>query len=176
MIVKHITQIGNPVIREKSKPVLKISSPTVKRIIKNLVDSMRYHGLLGMAAPQIGINLRIFVTEIRKTRTTKKARSRKYDQVRVFINPNIMSRSRKQVLGYEGCGSVANAGIFGEIKRSYSITVKAQDSKGKKFLLKASDLLARVIQHEYDHLEGKVFLDHSPHKKSLMSREEYLKR
>lgn len=172
MIIKEATQVGNPIIRDKSKAVLSVSSPATKRIVRNLIDSMRYHGLVGMAAPQIGISQRIFVTEIRKT----KSRSPKaLDSIRVFINPRIISRSSKQAFGYEGCGSVARAGLFGNVKRSYAVTIEAFDRRGKKFKLHATGLLARIIQHEYDHLDGKVFLDRLGNMKSVMSREEYLR-
>jgi peptide deformylase len=170
VVIKHTTQIGNPMIRRKARR----ASPTSKitrRITRDLIDSMRYHGLVGMAAPQIGISQRIFVSEIRKTKTRKQ---RGADPVRVFINPRIISYSRKQVFGYEGCGSVANSGLFGSVRRSQSVVVEAFDEKGKKFKLRASGLLARIIQHEIDHLDGKVFLDRLSDMKSVMSREEYL--
>ena len=171
MIVKHATQVGNPIIRAKSKEVV-VSSKQNKAIVKNLIDSMRYHGLVGMAAPQIGINKRIFVTEIRKTKARKPS---SLDPVRVFINPKILSMSRKKELGYEGCGSVAAGGLFGNVKRSGAVVVEAFNEKGKKFRLRTSGLLARIIQHEFDHLEGKVFLDRLANMKSIMSREEYLR-
>jgi len=134
---------------------------------------MRYQGLVGMAAPQIGINRRIFVSEIRKTKTRTRSG---IDPVRSFINPKIINSSRKQVVGYEGCGSVACSGLFGNVKRAQSLTIEAFDEKGKKFKLYASGLLARIIQHETDHLDGEVFLDRLSDTKSLMSREEYLRR
>ena len=174
MIIKSVTQVGNPIIRKKSKNVASVKSLSVKKIIKNLTDSMRHSNLVGMAAPQIGQNLRIFVTEIRKTKFRKKIKE--LDGLRVFINPKIISRSRKMVSGYEGCGSVATAGIFGKVPRPYRVTVSAINEKNKKFVFTAKGLLARVIQHETDHLDGIVFLDKVADKKSLMSREEYLKK
>ncbi|MFA6422346.1 MAG: peptide deformylase [Candidatus Buchananbacteria bacterium] len=172
MIIRSVTQVGNPVIRKKSQKVDSVKSPEVKKIIKDLVDTMRSANLVGMAAPQIGVNLRIFVTGIRETVYRKTDNT---ESVRVFINPKIISKSKKQVLGFEGCGSVASAGIFSKVSRSSQITVEAFSEKNEKFVVKAKGLLARVIQHEYDHLEGVVFLDKAD-KKSLMSREEYLKR
>jgi peptide deformylase len=174
MIIRKTTQVGNPIIRKKSLPVKGIlNSKRIRKITKDLIDSMRYHGLVGMAAPQIGINQRIFVSEIRKTKVRK---PNEIDPVRVFINPKIISLSRENVSGYEGCGSVANAGLFASVKRAKSVVVIATDEKGKKFKLRAGGLLARIIQHETDHLDGKVFLDRLTDTKSIMSREEYLKR
>jgi peptide deformylase len=172
MIIKSVAQVGNPIIRKKSKKVTSITSPETKKIVKDLTDSMRHANLVGMAAPQIGYNLRIFVTEVRTTTLRKTNES---DKLRIFINPQIIHASKKQVLGYEGCGSVASANIFGKVPRSSQITVEAFDEKNKKFVFTAKGLLARVIQHEFDHLEGIIFLDKVSDKKSLMNREEYIK-
>ncbi len=134
---------------------------------------MRYHGLVGMAAPQIGINLRIFVTEVRKTKTRD---PKSIDLLRVFINPRITRFSKQQALGYEWCGSVAKSGLFGKVKRPSRVRVVAYDVKGERFIIDAKNLLARIVQHEMDHLDGKVFLDRISNTQTLMSREEYLKR
>ena len=174
MIIKQATQVGNPIIRRKSSPVRAgFDSRRLKGIVRDLIDSMRYHNLVGMAAPQIGINQRIFVSEIRRTKTRS---PRGADPVRVFINPRIVDTSRKQTACYEGCGSVARSGLFGNVKRAQSVTVEAFDENGKKFKLCAKGLLAKIIQHEADHLDGKVFLDRMTDMRSLMSRDEYLKR
>jgi peptide deformylase len=141
-------------------------------MIKDLTDSMRHANLVGMAAPQIGQNFRIFVTEIKATTLRK---MNELDKLRVFINPKIINRSQKTISGYEGCGSVATAGIFGKVPRSAELSITAFDQNNKKFLLTAKGLLARIIQHEIDHLEGIIFLDKVSDKNSLMSREEYIK-
>ncbi len=139
-----------------------------------LIDSMRHHGLVGMAAPQIGKSERIFVTEVRKTAARKRLSSKDEDKLRVFINPTITSFSKRETKGWEGCGSVASGKLFGEVKRPNSVTVKANDRTGKEFEFKASNLVARVIQHEMDHLNGKVFTDKAD-AASYMSKNEYLK-
>ena len=170
MIVRKATQLGNPVIRTKAKPVSPNTKVT-KKVITDLIDSMRHHGLVGMAAPQIGTSLRIFVTEIRKTQYRNKEQSEK---LRVFINPRITSFSKKTIKAWEGCGSVASANLFGMTRRPTSIRIVAQDQNGEKFELEAKGLLAQVIQHEMDHLNGRVFTDHAD-PKTYMSRPEYLK-
>lgn len=174
MIIKYVTQVGNKVIREKVKEVSNPGTKTVKKIVKDLVDSMRHHNLVGMAAPQIGKGLRIFVTEIKKTKLRKDVGSENIDPLRIFINPKILSTSKKELKGWEGCGSVAAANLFGMVKRPTSIVVEAVDENGEKFQLKASHLLARVVQHEMDHLDGIVFVDRAD-TKTYMSRNEYLK-
>ena len=86
MMIKEITQIGNPLLHQKSKFVAKINSKETKRIIKNLIDSTSYHGLIDIVASQIGEKLSIFVTEVRKT----KYRNLKKDKLRIYVNPKII--------------------------------------------------------------------------------------
>ncbi len=173
MATKRTVQIGNPAIRTKSVPVPLPASASVKKIVRDLVDSMRANGLVGMAAPQIGINKRIFVTEIR---TTDTRRSDGRDPVRVFINPKILEVSARKTADYEGCGSVAYAGLFGIVRRANTVMVAAYGLDGKRFVLRVEGLLARIVQHEQDHLEGKVFLDRMAGMGSITGREELLKR
>jgi len=171
MIIKETTQVGNPIIRKKAKRVNDSQSKEVKIVIKNLVDSMRHDELVGMAAPQIGEGLKIFVTEIRNTKLRKVS---ELDVMRVFINPHIVVFSNKTILGWEGCGSVAASNLFGKVSRSVSIIVEAQNRDGDIFQLKAKGLLARVIQHEMDHLQGVVFTD-TAQTKTYMSKREYIR-
>ena len=149
MIIKSIKQVGNPIIRKKSMKVVSAKSPKIKKIIKDLTDTMRHSNLVGIAAPQIGQSLRIFVTEIKATKYRKPS---ELDKLRVFINPKIIWSSKKKVSGYEGCGSVASSGIFGKVSRSTKIIVSASDKNNNEFILNAKGLLARIIEHEYDHL------------------------
>ncbi len=173
MIVKEATQVGNPLIRAKASAVPDIATKSVQKVIDDLVDSMRFHELVGMAAPQIGKSLRIFVTEIRETRF-RKADSPTIDGLRVFVNPKIVSFSKKEAKDWEGCGSVAASRLFGMVKRPHSLVIKAMDRTGATFQMKASGLLARIIQHEMDHLNGRVFTD-SADPRTYMSKNEYLK-
>lgn len=173
MIIKNVTQVGNKVIRSRAKEVRDVLSKETKRAIKDLVDSMRHHELVGMAGPQIGAGLRIFVSEIRVTKLRKGQGVSNADKLRVYVNPKITWQSKEKVAGYEGCGSVVSANLFGMIERPKSVVVEALDENGKPFKLKAENLLARVIQHEFDHIEGKVFTD-STDPATYMSRDEYI--
>ena len=173
MIIKKIIQIGNPILKQKTTPVKNIKTKKVQQTIYDLVDSMKYHKLVGIAAPQISWKLRIFVTEIRKT-PTRSPKSK--DKLRIYINPEIIWKSPKQVILYEGCGSVAYGQLFGPVKRPEMVTVVAHEKNGKKFEIKADGLLSRVIQHEYDHLEGVEFTEKITDIRRIMSREEYIKR
>lgn len=173
MGIKKTSEIGSKVIRSCAKEIKNPSSPGVKKIISNLTDTMRHENLVGMAAPQIGIGSRIFISEVRKTILRKNIS--KLDPLRVFINPVITKSSKKLVDGYEGCGSVASGGLFGIVKRPETISVQAINENGEKFELETSGLLARIIQHEIDHLNGICFIDKITDTKKLLGREEYIK-
>jgi len=171
MIIKEIIQIGNPILGRKSEAVKDIQSADTQRVIADLIDSMRFHGIIGMAASQIGAKLRIFVTEVRKT----EFRNLATDKLRVYINPKIIWRSEKETEIYEGCGSVAYAKLFAPVIRPEEIEIEAHDVEGKRFKLKVGGMLGRVIQHEYDHLDGIEFTEKISDIKRIMSSEEYKK-
>jgi peptide deformylase len=173
MIQQTPSQIGEPVIRKKALKVIDCLSKETRKTVRDLVDSMRHHTLVGMAAPQIGVSSRVFVTEIRETKLRKAHRADDVDDLRVFINPKVVSVSDKTAKGWEGCGSVACTALFAKVDRPTEITVTAHDAKGVKFTLTAKGLLARVIQHEIDHLNGIIFTD-TADPKTFMSREPYL--
>jgi peptide deformylase len=166
MPVIPTVQIGEPVIRKRAVRVETPRTSKNQKVVRDLIDSMRADNLVGMAAPQIGESVRIFVSEVRTT--TYRKNIGPLDGVRVFINPRIIERSTKNVAGYEGCG------LFGKVARAAWVRVRAQDEQGKPFELKAVGLLARIIQHEIDHLDGRVFLDRMKDMRSLMGREEYI--
>lgn len=172
MAIKKTSEIGSKVIRSRAKDVGKINSPKVRKIISDLTDTMRHENLVGMAAPQIGMGSRIFITEVRKTILRKDISN--LDPLRVFINPKIIKTSKNMVGGYEGCGSVALGGLFGIVKRPATISILAFDKKGEKFELETSGLLARIIQHEIDHLNGVCFIDKVTDTKKLLGRQEYI--
>lgn len=172
MSIKKTVQIGNKIIRQKAETVRNVSAVEIQKTIKDLVDSMHHDNLVGMAAPQIGKKWRIFVSEIRQT--TYRKNIVKPGSLKVFINPKITQQSKKQQNGYEGCGSVASSHLFGSVKRAKSVVCEALDENGKPFKIKASGLLARIIQHETDHLNGTVFIDRISDTRTIMDRETYI--
>lgn len=172
MVIEDIVQIGNPLLSRKAKRVASTDSRETRETIANLIDSLRQNDLIGMAAPQIGASSRIFVTEIRRTRYRKL----EPEPLRVYINPVIVWRSKREVEMYEGCGSVAYAKFFAPVRRPEKVTVEATDEHGKRFTVKADGMLARVIQHEYDHLDGVTFIERISDIRKAMSFEEYRKR
>lgn len=171
MAFRETVQIGHPALKAPNKPIIDFNSEEVKNVIQDLVDTMKQNELVGMAGPQIGENFQIFVTEPRVTATRTVDQS---DELRVYINPKIVSISIEECLIYEGCGSVLNGSLFGPVMRPKEIIIEAFDASGKKFQLKCDGLLARVIQHEYDHLNGVEFTEKVYDYKKLMAREFYI--
>lgn len=171
MTIIPTIQAGNPIIHQPSVDVVDARSAETVRIITDLIDTMRSENLVGMAAPQIGENVRIFITEVRPTHY----RGEKTDDLRIFINPKVTSISDKLVDGYEGCGSVASAQFFGKVARADAISIEALDREGNMFMCEAEGFLARIIQHELDHLDGVLFHEKMTDMKSVMSKEEYVK-
>lgn len=145
MAVLSIRILPDPILRQKSKRV-----KTINRSIQRLIADMRQTlhaapGRVGLAAPQVGTLLRVIVIGLPE------------EEDIVLINPEIVRRSG-QCLLTEGCLSIP--GYFGEVKRAEVVTAKGLDPKGKKIRIKASELLAQVLQHEIDHLNGVLYIDH----------------
>jgi len=168
MSVRETILIGEPVLRETAQPVHNHDSEQTQQIIHDLTDTMRADELIGIAAPQIGESVRVFVSEIRET----EYREGISDELRVYINPDITHFSRETELDWEGCGSIP--GLFGKVERSTEITVNYVDKSGVSREMNATGLFARVIQHEVDHLDGILFTDHAD-PRSLVSAEYYQK-
>lgn len=114
----------------------------------------------------------MFVTEPRET---KFRTADQIDELRIYINPVIVEFSAEETVIYEGCGSLLNGQLFGPVKRPREITVEAFDQNSKKFRLTCDGILARVIQHEYDHLSGIEFIEKIYDYKKLMTADFYVK-
>lgn len=123
----------------------------IVRLTQEMIDSLVYHKGIGLAGPQVNEQLRLFVTHAND------------DIPRVFINPEIIMTSNDTVPYEEGCLSVP--GVYADVMRPAEITIQAWNEKGRPFTLDAEGLLARVIQHEYDHLRGRLFIDKLNEKK-----------
>jgi peptide deformylase len=171
MSLKRTLQIGEKKLKDKNFPIKDFNKELLSNV-EDLSDTMRANSLVGLAGPQIGINKRVFVSEIMNTKTRK---LKKEDGLRVYINPKIVKFSKEQVVIFEGCGSVCHGVLFGPVKRPKTITIEAFDESGKKFRLKCDGLLARVIQHEYDHLDGIESLEKVYDTQKLMDVEVYRK-
>ncbi len=168
MAVRKIIEIGHKSLKLKNKRVSDFHSPKLKQLIKDLIDTMKQVDLIGIAAPQIGENYQVFITKPRKTQYRRLPQG---DKLRFYINPKITYYSRGKNTIYEGCGCLPNASIFGPVLRSKEITIQAYDKNGKKFTLTCDGILARVIQHEYDHLQGIEFLERITDNKKLVGEQ-----
>ncbi len=148
MAIKPIVRYGDPVLRENIPPVEEVTTE-IKELVSDLIDTLKDARGLGLAAPQIGVAKRVFIVDLSAVDITA--------EVRVFVNPEIIESSG-MVEYEEGCLSFP--GIYQNLIRPEWVKVKALDLTGKEFVMEAEGLLARAIQHEYDHLDGVLFIDH----------------
>lgn len=143
-ICMKVFTLGEEVLREKALPVEQIDD-NIRSLIERMFVTMKEHNGIGLAGPQVGEKLRLFVVEID-------------DGVqRAFINPQIIETSAQTSFYEEGCLSIPK--VYENIERPEKIRMQALNEQGRPFTLDADGLLARVIQHEYDHLEGVLFID-----------------
>jgi len=142
--VKEIRKIGDPVLREKSKDVEKIDSK-LKNLVKDMIDTLKEEGGVGLAAPQIGITRRVFIVTLD-------------DKFKAFVNPEIRVLGKGKIDSIEGCLSIYSIKDFC-VKRFSKVEVKAKDLKGNDIKVVVEDLLARIFQHEIDHLNGILYID-----------------
>ena len=151
MAIRKIVKYGAESLRQPSKEVHKVSQK-VKNLVQDLIDTMYSANGVGLAAPQIGENVRIFVLDV-------STNDEPLNPI-VFINPKIIKKSGACV-SHEGCLSFPEA--FTDVRRYANVMVKALDSNGRSFVMEAKEgtLLARCIQHEFDHLDGVLFIDHA---------------
>jgi peptide deformylase len=149
--VREIVKYPAPLLRLKAKPV-QVFDKTLQTLIDDMFETMRDAPGVGLAAPQIGESLRVVVVEYTDDER-EDARPKKY----VLVNPEIVRESEETVTDLEGCLSVP--GLAGEVERFEAVTVQAKNRFGKPIKLKASGWLARIFQHEIDHLNGVLYID-----------------
>jgi peptide deformylase len=148
MAIRTILHYPDPRLREKGQAITEIDDRT-RTLIDDMAETMYAAPGVGLAATQIGEAVSLFVIDV--------ADEDEPSDLKVFINPEIVAKSGKACIR-EGCLSFP--GVSEEVERSAEVTVKAQDRDGKTFELKADGLLAIAIQHEFDHLQGKLMIDH----------------
>lgn len=159
-MIRPIVKYGDPVLESEAALVTDFDTTELRELINDMFDTMYDAGGVGLAAPQVGLSQRLTVIDC-------SAGERPQERL-VLINPEILSHEGVQV-GEEGCLSIP--GFREDVKRAKQVTVRAQDVTGKVFELRAEELLARAIQHENDHLNGILFLQHlSPLKRELIKR------
>ncbi|MEL6158778.1 MAG: peptide deformylase [Cyanobacteria bacterium J06623_5] len=163
-----VAELGNPVLRVAAKPVKDIASLAVQTLIDNLIHTAVETNGVGIAAPQVSEGLQLYIVA---SRPTLRYLNAPVMEPTPMINPQIIAKSDELVAGWEGCLSVP--GLRGEVMRSREIEVAYTDRCGRQHQKVFTDFVARIIQHEYDHLNGKVFLDRVESTLSLMSEAEY---
>ncbi len=141
---------GDPVLRARAEEVSEINEE-IRQLVENMFDTMYAEDGVGLAAPQVGVSKRVFIVDVSDVEGEP-------DEPAVFINPEIVWRSAATGVLEEGCLSIP--GVREDVKRPLEIEVKAQNEKGEQIHFKADGLFARAIQHEYDHLNGVLFVDY----------------
>lgn len=160
MALLEIITPENPVLRKKAIKVTDFKSAKFQKLIDDMVETMVDAPGVGLAAPQVAISQRLIV--VRLPDSTEEDREEYGDQAGVVYavaNPKIIKTSKEIVSGVEGCLSLP--GLLGEVDRHESVVITGQDRHGKEWRLKAKGWLARVFQHEIDHLDGILFTDHT---------------
>lgn len=154
-MILEIIKIENPILRIKSQEISK-DFPELKEILTNMKDTLEQGGV-GLAAPQIGLSIRIFIVDLECEGITLK---------QTFINPKIIEKKGLMLKDYEGCLSIPK--INDLVPRPDMIRIKYLDENFDEHDEIYNGLEARVIQHEYDHLEGILFIDRLPKEKQLL--------
>jgi len=153
----NIITLGDEQLRRHSILVPDLNG-TVHTLIEQMFESTREYKGIGLAAVQVGSLYRLFITEVGG------------DKPRVFVNPEILETSLEQASYEEGCLSIP--GVEADVLRPQRVRVQAWNEKGRPFTLDAEDLLARVVQHEFDHLNGVLFIDRiDPKKRERLVRQ-----
>lgn len=145
MAIRKIVLLGDPILRQKAKRVSRFDK-SIQQLIDDMIDTMRDAPGTGLAAPQVGVPLRVAVIEVD-------------EEITVVCNPEIVE-TEGEYEPEEGCLSIP--GYVANVKRALKVVVKAKNRRGKDIKIKAEDLLAHALQHEIDHLDGILFIDRLP--------------
>ena len=151
MAVRDIVTLPDSVLRRKAHKVSDFDNDLIQ-LVDDMVETMRVAPGVGLAAPQIGISQRIIVVEFGDEDDDKKP-----EKLYKVINPEIVKKSSEMVVGIEGCLSVP--GLMGDVERFEKVLIKGFNVQGKPIKIKAKGWLARIFQHEIDHLDGILYTD-----------------
>ncbi len=165
----QVAQLGQPLLRKQAKEIQKIT-PDIQQLAGDLIATLMDVNGVGIAAPQVYESVRLFILASHPNPRYPNAPNMKPTAV---INPKILSFSKETAKDWEGCLSVP--GIRALVPRSTIITTEYTTISGKIVKKRYKDFIARIFQHEYDHLEGKVFLDRIESTKDIITDKEYLK-
>jgi peptide deformylase len=157
MTLRDIVKLPDPVLRRKARPITKFDS-NLQTLIDDMIETMRDAPGVGLAAPQVGISDRLIVVEYGEEREDENGEIIELPKkLYTLINPEIVKVSEEKEMGVEGCLSIP--GLVGEVERYSAIQIKGLNRRGQPTKVKAEGWLARIFQHEVDHLNGVVFPD-----------------
>ena len=160
MTLRTIVTLPDPILRRKARTVTTFDKK-LQAVIDDMIETMRVAPGVGLAAPQVGILERLIVVEYYEKEPAEEAGEEAKKKVWAILNPEIVKASEEKVMGVEGCLSVPN--LVGEVERHESVQVKGLNRRGQPMRVKAQGWLARIFQHEIDHLNGVVFTDRATH-------------
>jgi peptide deformylase len=152
MTLREIVTLPDPVLRRKARAVSKFDAD-LQTLIDDMIETMRQAPGVGLAAPQVGVSQQVIVVEYPENDQEEGSPKKLY----AMVNPEIVKPSQETISGIEGCLSVP--GLVGEVERAVEITVKGLNRRGQPMRVKVKDWMARIFQHEIDHLNGVVFTD-----------------
>ncbi len=169
--VRPVIELGDGRLRQWARPVGPVEDPGLQSLIDDLLATVVLKNGVGIAAPQVASGLQLFIVASRPNPRYPQAPTM---EPTAMINPRILSHSHDQVKGWEGCLSVP--GLRGLVPRYRAIEVTYLDRDGQRHQQYFQDFIARIFQHEYDHLQGKVFLDRVEDPQDILTEAEYQQR
>jgi peptide deformylase len=160
MAIRTIVTLPDPVLRRKARPVTKFDRD-LQTLIDDMIATMREAPGVGLAAPQVGVSEQVIVVEYAEPEETEEGDEPKAVEPKLYVmvNPEIVKASTETEVGIEGCLSIPK--LVGEVERKYEVRIKGLNRRGQPMKLKAEGWLARIFQHEIDHINGVLFTDHA---------------
>lgn len=162
----RLRQLGDPILTQVAEPVTEFKTPALQDLIEGMLDTLKEAQGVGLAAPQVGFPLQVIIVASRPNPRYPDAPQM---EPLVMVNPRPLACSEEQVLGWEGCLSVPNC--RGLVARSREVEVEYHTPEGSRQRVVWRDFPARIFQHEYDHLRGRLFIDRQP--QQLLSEADY---
>jgi len=156
MAIREIIQPDNPILRKKAHKVTSFDRK-FQQLVDDMIETMQEAPGVGLAAPQVAVSQRLIVIQLQDDEQGREAYGKDAGVLYVVANPEIIKASKEMVEGVEACLSIP--GYFGRVDRHEKVTVKGLDRYGNPFRIKAEGWLARVFQHEIDHLDGRLYID-----------------
>jgi peptide deformylase len=156
MAVRTIIYPDNPILRKKARRVQSFDAK-LHTLLDDMLETMEQANGVGLAAPQVAVSTRALIVRLPGDEQSKEEYGDQAGRLYEVVNPEIVKASREMVEGVEGCLSIP--GYVGQVDRHQAVTVRGQDRHGKEIRIKAFEWLARVFQHEIDHLDGVLYID-----------------